>query len=92
MQPDSYRGLVCNYEIKTFPLPAESGQTSPGFRSLGWFLISEDKNQNTKADIKLFNDGYTQRPHLHFWYQHELISIKIRIPLRTTMALDYCQS
>ncbi len=25
------------------------------------FLLSEDKNPNTKAHIKLFNDGYTQR-------------------------------
>ena len=41
-------------------------QTSRGFRSLGWFLISENKNQNTNAHIKLFNDGYTQHPHLHF--------------------------
>ena len=30
------------------------------------FDFSEDKNPNTKAHIKLFNDGYTQRPHLHF--------------------------
>ncbi len=52
--------------LKHSHCPVERGQTSRGFRSLGWFLISENKNQNTKADIKLFNDGYTQRPHLHF--------------------------
>ena len=29
-------------------------------------MISENKNQNTKAHIKLFNDGYTQRAQILF--------------------------
>ena len=30
------------------------------------FWLTEDKNQNTKAHINLFNDWYTQPPHFHF--------------------------